>query len=100
MAVSIGSSLVLADAAYAQWLNPTLDAQRWNNLRQHQQRQREKAAEPKRQAPPAARTVQPLTLAERQAAWSSNKAEYQRRLLRDGQVSADRWLDGIARANR
>lgn len=39
----------------------------------------------------------PLTLAERQAAWSNNKAEYRRRLVRDGQASADRWLEQQAR---
>lgn len=44
-------------------------------------------------------TARPLTLAERQAAWSSNKAEYQRRVVRDGQSSADRWLDERARAS-
>ena len=42
----------------------------------------------------------PLTLAERQAAWSTHKAEYRRRLLRDGQASADRWLDAQARTAR
>lgn len=40
----------------------------------------------------------PLTLAERQAAWKANKAEYRRRLVNDGQRSADRWLDQQARA--
>lgn len=43
------------------------------------------------------RSARPLTLAERQAAWSANKAEYRRRLVRDGQASADRWLDQQAR---
>ena len=42
----------------------------------------------------------PLTLAERQAAWSTHKTEYRRRLLRDGQASADRWLDAQARTAR
>lgn len=41
-----------------------------------------------------------LTLAERQAAWSAHKNEYRRRLLRDGQASADRWLDAQALASR
>lgn len=41
--------------------------------------------------------ARPLTLAERQSAWSSNKAEYRRRLVRDGQASADRWLEQQAR---
>lgn len=33
------------------------------------------------------------TLAERQRVWSENKAEYRQRVIRDGQASADRWLD-------
>ncbi|MGJ4727882.1 hypothetical protein [Luteimonas sp. SDU101] len=41
-----------------------------------------------------------LTLAERQAAWSAHKGEYRRRLLRDGQASADRWLDDQVLASR
>lgn len=45
-----------------------------------------------------AATARPLTLAERQAAWSSNKDEYRRRVASDGQASADRWLDEQARA--
>ncbi|HEY0622209.1 hypothetical protein [Sphingomonas sp.] len=82
--------------AAAQWLNPTLDAQRWDNLRKHQQRQRQRAQQKHRQGQQSAR----VTLAERQAAWSRNKAEYRRRMLRDGPASADRWLDGIVLANR
>jgi len=68
-----GSSLFVADAAYTQRPN---------------------------QAQSAERTGRPLTLAERQAAWSGNKAEYRRRVAQDGQASADRWLDGQARAKR
>lgn len=41
--------------------------------------------------------ARPLTLAERQAVWSSNKVEYRRRMLRDGKASADRWLEQQAR---
>jgi len=41
-----------------------------------------------------------LTLAERQAAWSANKEEYRRRVAKDGQASADRWLDQKALAAR
>lgn len=41
-----------------------------------------------------------LTLAERQAAWRTHKDEYRRRLMRDGQASADRWLDAQALASR
>ncbi len=47
-----------------------------------------------------AATARPLTLAERQAAWSANKEEYRRRAARDGQASADRWLDRQALAAR
>lgn len=61
-------------------------------------------AQPRRAASsaPAARSVpdRPLTLAERQAAWSEHKAEYRRRLLRDGRAGADRWLDAQALAAR
>ncbi|WP_343521577.1 hypothetical protein [Sphingomonas sp.] len=84
--------------APAQWLNPTLDAQRWDNLRKHQQRQRQRrrAQQKHRQGQQSGR----VTRAERQAAWSRNKAEYRRRMLRDGPASADRWLDGLVRAGR
>lgn len=40
---------------------------------------------------------QRLSMAERQAAFERHKVEYRRRLLRDGQASADRWLDAQAR---
>jgi hypothetical protein len=80
----------------AQWLGPTLDAQRWDNLRKHQQRQRQRAQQKRRTARPTGRVTQ----AERQAAWSRNKAEYRRRMLRDGPASADRWLDGVVRQRR
>lgn len=46
----------------------------------------------------SAAAQRPLTLAERQAAWKANEAEYRRRLVNDGQRSADRWLDQQARA--
>lgn len=82
--------------AQAQWLNPTLDAQRWDNLRKHQQRQRQRAQQKHKATRPAGRVSQ----AERQAAWSRNKAEYRRRMLRDGPASADRWLDSLVLAGR
>ncbi|WP_336969795.1 hypothetical protein [Sphingobium aromaticiconvertens] len=100
MTALAGSSLFLADAAHAQWLGPTLDAQRMDNLRKHQQRQRAKAAGQQNQAQPAERTARPLTRAERQAAWSIHKVHYQRRVIRDGQASADRWFEARARAMR
>lgn len=80
----------------AQWLNPHLESQRWNNLRKHQQRQRQRAQQKHRQGQQSGR----VSIAERQAAWSRNKTEYRRRMLRDGPVSADRWLDGLVVANR
>lgn len=73
MTILTASALFLADAAYAQQ---------------------------QRQAQPTATTGRPLTVAERQAAWSSNKAEYRRRVVRDGQANADRWLDQQAHAMR
>lgn len=88
--------LATPQPGFAQWLNPTLDSQRWDNLRKHQQRQRQRAQQKHRQGQQSSR----VTLAERQAAWSRNKSEYRRRMLRDGTASADRWLDGIVLANR
>ncbi|WP_447930007.1 hypothetical protein [Sphingopyxis fribergensis] len=99
LAAIAGSSLFFADAASAQWLDPTLDSQRWANLRKHQQEQAKRAAE-QRKREGRADDARPVTLAERQGAWSQNKAEYRRRMLRDGPASADRWLDGIVRARR
>lgn len=97
LAASAAAMLLIPSAPVAaQWLNPTLDAQRWNNLRSHQQRQRERARQKRKAAQPAGRVTQ----AERQAAWSRNKAEYRRRMLRDGPASADRWLDGLVLAGR
>jgi hypothetical protein len=99
LATMAGSSLFFSDAASAQWLDPTLDSQRWANLRKHQQEQAKKAAEQRKRGG-RADDAKPVTLAERQAAWSQNKAEYRRRMLRDGPASADRWLDSIVRASR
>ncbi|MBO9697970.1 MAG: hypothetical protein J7499_17390 [Sphingopyxis sp.] len=98
LAAMAGSSLFLVDTARAQWLEPQLDSQRWSNLRKHQQEQARRAAEQRKRS--GAVDTRPVTLAERQAAWSQNKAEYRRRMLRDGQVRADRWLDSLVRAGR
>lgn len=98
MTVLTGLSLFIAAEASAQWLNPTLDAQRWDNLRKHQQRQAKQAADGKKQAPPATSTAPPLTRAERQAAWAIHEDEYKHRVVRDGYPSADRWFQGQARA--
>lgn len=77
-----GSSLFVANAAYAQWANPTPGAQ-------HVLSSSAQFA-----------AAGSLTLAERQALWSGNKAEYRRRLARDGQASADRWLNEQARPDK
>lgn len=98
VAMIAGASLFIADAASAQWLNSTLDAQRADNLRKHQQRQAQKAAEKQKQPQPKATTPRPLTRAERKAAWSIHEAEYRRRAVRDGYASADRWFEERARA--
>lgn len=73
MVALTSSTLLLADASHAQ-----------------QQRSHRSTATSER----------PLTVAERQAAWSNHKTEYRRRLARDGQASADRWLDQQARTMR
>ena len=93
-----GASLFAADVAHAQYLDSYLDAQRWARLREHQQEQQKKAGQQKPRV--RSESTKPVTLAERQAAWSRNKTEYRRRMLRDGQASADRWLDSIVRAGR
>lgn len=97
--------MLLAPApTLAQWLGPHVDSQRWSNLRKHQQkvhrRNVEKAnattSKAQRQDNPAPK----LTSSERQSAWSRHKGEYRKRLLRDGQASADRWLDQTAISER
>jgi hypothetical protein len=112
--------VVLAPGAAAgmDWLTPHLESQRFGNQLRRNQRARERtlqgrgqtqsgtggAAAPVPQGgaqpPPAAPARGQPTMAQRQAAWSRHRAEYQRRLLRDGQASADRWLDGHIRAGR
>jgi len=93
-----GSSLFLTSPAQAQYLDSYLDAQRWGNLREHQQDQRSRTTEQQqRTSPDGTRSV---SASERQAAWSRNKAEYRQRLVRDGKSNADRWLDQMARAGR
>ena len=48
-------------------------------------------------APSGSGSTQRPSMAERQAAFERHKVEYRRRLLRDGQVSADRWLEAQTR---
>jgi hypothetical protein len=38
------------------------------------------------------KTASKLSASEHKAAWSRHKQEYRKRLIRDGQTSADRWL--------
>ena len=64
LALVAGASLFAADAARAQYLDSFLDAQRWSNLREHQQEQQKKAQQQHNRAPNA----KPVTLAERQDA--------------------------------
>src|SRR3546814_9742601 len=49
-------------------------------------------------APPRTTPSRQVSQAERQAAFSRNKAEYRRRMLRDGPAAANRWLDEQAGA--
>jgi hypothetical protein len=65
LALVAGASLFAADAAHAQYLDSFLDAQRWSNLREHQQEQRKKAEQQQGRN----QATKPVTLAERQAAW-------------------------------
>ena len=106
------SALALVMAAVASpapaqmdWLTPHLDSQRYKNTMDAQRRAREKRrqqgheGQQARQGPEAGEQ-RPVTLAERQAAWSRNKAEYRRRMLHEGPRAADRWLDQIVLAER
>jgi len=96
--LAIFVSLGIAAPALAQdWLGVHLDTQREEKMRRHQQdmvTDRPVQATSRTSAP--SRTV---PQADRQAAWSRNKAEYRRRMLRDGPAAADRWLDQQARAS-
>jgi hypothetical protein len=82
--------------AQMDWLTPHLEIQRQNNIRKHQQGTAGKKAEANAQ-PQAAPSVTP---AQRQAAWSRHRGEYTLRVLRDGQASADRWLDQLVLEGR
>ena len=95
------SVLVLVGCAAAppasamDWLTPHLESQRNSNLLRHQQSLQKHDQQPK-----AAAGAKRSSLAKRQATWQQSKVEYRRRLLRDGQPSADRWLDNLARQDR
>lgn len=89
-------------------LTPHLENQRNANIRKHQQRlheQRTKSLKtnPQARITPTQQQRMPqarISPAQRQAAWSRHKAEYRRRLLRNGQTSADQWLDQQILAGR
>lgn len=77
-------------AALAQdWLTPNLEAQRYNNLRRHQQRLRARPA-PRQSARPG---MSPQRQAELRR---QIEPEYWRRVRRDGKARADAWLKRIA----
>ena len=79
-------------------LTPYLESQRWDNVRRTQQAQTQRKDAAEEQEP--AKTLPPITMAQRQKAWSRHKAEYRKHLLRSGQKSADAWLDSEIRAGR
>src|SRR3546814_19628347 len=58
----------------------------------------DRPGERRSKAPPRTTPSRQGSQAERQAAFSRNKAEYRRRLLRDGPAAANRWLDEQAGA--
>lgn len=87
MAVFFGPTPAMAQM---DWLSPHLENQRHDNIRRHQQRTVAKRSADTAQS---RQTPARITMAQRQSAWSRHKAEYRRRLLREGQAGADRWLD-------
>lgn len=115
----LGGLLVPGSARAMDYLTPHLESQRYGNQLRRQQRARERARQRRNASGGAANgtgaagaagatgtprqgqgNARPVSMAERQAAWSRHRPEYQRRLLRDGQASADRWLDKQVRAGR
>ncbi len=87
--------------AQMDWLTPHLENQRWSNLREHQQRMRERdptekpAASTKRN-PPAPRPSNATRPESAQAAAKRLEPEYRLRVRRDGKASADAWLKAEA----
>lgn len=92
--LGLGYLMLASNPVAAQdYLGIHSDTIRDNNLRNHQiEGQRMQARKGNRPTTTATRARRP-NLAERQAAWSRNKTEYRKRMLRDGKASADRWLD-------
>src|SRR3546814_14403918 len=81
------------------YLGTHLDSVRDETLRRHQQDMvTDRPGERRSKAPPRTTPSRQVSQAERQAAFSRNKAEYRRRMLRDGPAAANRWLDEQAGA--
>ncbi len=99
------SVVAVPSPAAAQWLGPHLEAQRHDNLRRHQQRLhkkrlQERQAQQPRRGQQQRQQAAPISMAQRQAAWSRHKAEYRRIMLQRGPGAADRWLDQQMLAGR
>lgn len=98
---AVAAALILSPvpaAAQMDWLTPHLETKRNDNIRRHQQRTAGTGTEA--EAAQSQQRDETITMAQRQAAWSRHKAEYRRRLLREGQAGADNWLDQQIRAGR
>ncbi len=81
------------------YLGTHLDTVREETLRRHQQDMvTDRPGERRSKASRRTTSSRQVSQAERQAASSRNKAEYRRRMLRDGPVAANRWLDEQAGA--
>lgn len=93
--------LVMASPARAQdYLGTHLDTIREETMRRHQQDMvTDRTGETESRTTRASASQRSrVSQADRQAVWSRNKAEYRRRMLRDGPAAADRWLDQQAQA--
>lgn len=90
--------LMVTEPVTAQdYLGTHLDTVREEAMRRHQQdmvRDRPQETRSKATAKTGA-----VSLADRQAAWSRNKTEYRRIMLKKGPAAADRWLDEQVRAS-
>lgn len=89
--------MVTAPVAAQDYLGTHLDTVREETMRRHQQDM--SRDRPKETRSKEGTATGPASLADRQAVWSKNKAEYRRKMLREGPAAADRWLDEQARAS-
>lgn len=99
LGVSLLLLLMTSPAMAQDYLGTHLDNIRDDALRGHQQdmvtdRPGERRT---RTGRPTTSSQARVSQADRQAAWARNKAEYRRRMVRDGPAAADRWLDRQAR---